>query len=112
MKYGIYIYEGNMDSPEFRERLILDAACAYCMSHEIDCSGMELVRTEKGKPYIYGTGRDVYCNVSHSENMWICIVGEAESRTVSMSRSAGVTLRRMSRIISANTEFPDFSDFG
>ena len=48
------------------------------MSHEIDCSGMELVKTEKGKTYIYGTGRDVYCNVSHSENMWICIVGEAE----------------------------------
>ena len=78
MKYGIYIYEGELDSPEFRERLILDAVSAYCASHEIGCAGMKLVRTEKGKPYIYGTEKDVYCNVSHSEKMWICIVGEAE----------------------------------
>ncbi len=78
MKYGIYIYEGELASPEFRERLILDAVSAYCDSHKIGCEGMKLVRTEKGKPYIYGTEKDVYCNVSHSEKMWICIVGEAE----------------------------------
>ena len=78
MKYGIYIYEGDLSSPELRENLITDAVGAYCQKHGIACEEIQIIRAEKGKPYICGTEKDVYCNVSHSGNMWICIVGEAE----------------------------------
>lgn len=78
MKFGIYIYEGDFSSPEFRENLITEAVASYCTAHSIGCDDMSIVRSEKGKPYICGAERDVYCNVSHSGNMWICIVGEAE----------------------------------
>lgn len=78
MKFGIYIYEGDFEAAELRENLMLEAVGAYCASHGIDCENIEVVRSEKGKPYICGAGTDVYCNVSHSGNMWICIVGEAE----------------------------------
>ena len=78
MKYGMYIYEGDFASTEFREGLILEAVGAYCAAHDIGCEDMKIVRSQKGKPYIIDTERDVYCNVSHTGNMWVCIVGEAE----------------------------------
>ena len=58
--------------------MITDAVGAYCQKHGIACEEIQIIRAEKGKPYICGTEKDVYCNVSHSGNMWICIVGEAE----------------------------------
>lgn len=78
MKFGIYIYEGDFDTAEFRENLMREAIASYCTARGIDCSDMSIERSEKGKPYIAGTEQAVYCNVSHSANMWICIVGEGE----------------------------------
>lgn len=78
MKFAIYIYEGDFESPEFRENLMREAVGSYCSTHGIGCTEMNIVRTEKGKPYIFGTESKVYCNVSHSGSMWICMVGEAE----------------------------------
>ena len=57
MKYGIYIYEGDLSSPELRENLITDAVGAYCQKHGITCEEIRIIRAEKGKPYICGTER-------------------------------------------------------
>ena len=78
MKYSIYIYEGDLSSPELRENLMTDAVIAYCGTHDIGYTGITVERAEKGKPYIYGTAEPVYCNVSHSGNLWIAIVGPGE----------------------------------
>ena len=78
MKYSMYLYEGDLSSDEFRENLLKEAVENYCRNHRIEWDEIVIHRAEKGKPYILGTHRDVYCNVSHTENMWICMVGEAE----------------------------------
>lgn len=78
MKYSIYIYEGDLSSPELRENLMTDAVIAYCGTHDVSWEKITVERAEKGKPYIYGTKEPVYCNVSHSGNLWIAIVGPEE----------------------------------
>lgn len=78
MKYSIYIYEGDLSSSDLRENLMTDAVIAYCGTHDIGYADVTVERAEKGKPYIYGTEEPVYCNVSHSDNLWIAIVGPGE----------------------------------
>ena len=78
MKYSIYIYEGDLSTPDLRENLMTDAVISYCDSHDIGYDAITVSRAEKGKPYIFGTEDPVYCNVSHTGNMWIAIVGPGE----------------------------------
>ena len=78
MNYSIYIYEGDLSSSDLRENLMTDAVIAYCGTHDIGYADVTVERAEKGKPYIYGTEEPVYCNVSHSDNLWIAIVGPGE----------------------------------
>ncbi len=77
MKYSVYFCEGDLSKEEFRRALTLEALSAYCLSHDIDFNPEKAVmlKGEKGKPYIEGL--PVHFNVSHSENLWLCIVGEA-----------------------------------
>ncbi len=78
MKFEVYIYEGDLTSEKLRESLTMDAVGSYCAKRGINCQDMSIVRTEKGKPYVCGASEDVYFNVSHTGNMWMCIVGAAE----------------------------------
>jgi len=77
MKYGIYFFEGDLKNEELRRALTLEAVSSYCCGNGIDFDGDSAVilKGEKGKPYIEGT--PVHFNVSHTGNMWMCIVGPA-----------------------------------
>ena len=55
-----------------------DAVIAYCGTHDIGYAGITVERAEKANLTSYGTAEPVYCNVSHSGNLWIAIVGPGE----------------------------------
>ncbi|MBR5229327.1 MAG: 4'-phosphopantetheinyl transferase superfamily protein [Firmicutes bacterium] len=79
MKYSIYFYEGQLDNEELRKALALEAVSAWCVAAGIDFDPDTAVvkKGEKGKPFIEGL--PVHYNVSHTGNMWMCIVGPEES---------------------------------
>ena len=78
MKFGIFFYEGQLNNEDFRKNLTLEAVSAWCQSQGImfDPETAVIAKGEKGKPYIKGL--PAHYNVSHTGNMWMCIVGPEE----------------------------------
>lgn len=77
MKYSIYYFEGQAGE-EFKNELLLEALEAYCAAKNIDFDRekVSLSKHPNGKPYIEGS--PLHFNVSHSGQLWICIIGQAE----------------------------------
>lgn len=79
----LYVYDayrGNRTAARNTEQLIYLALQQY--SKEIDMtipmeqSGVRICRTQKGKPYIEGV--PLHISVSHSDHLWICLIGSSE----------------------------------
>ena len=77
MKYSIFIYEGELDTADVRRSLMISAISSYCIENniEFDGSNVTIKHDSYGKPYI--EGHPVHFNVSHTGNMWMCMVGQA-----------------------------------
>lgn len=77
MKYSIFFFEGDLSSENLRKELTIEAIRTYCYNHHIDFDPetATMKKGEKGKPYVEGL--PVHFNVSHSENLWLCMVGES-----------------------------------
>lgn len=79
MVYNIYEFKGNITRQSCRDFLFQSAMKSYLaeqgVDKEIDIGSM-ICRTEKGKPYIQYAG--VKFNISHSDDYWVCIIGQGE----------------------------------
>ena len=77
MKYSMYVYEGELKNVQLRRTLMLEAVSTYCQQNDIgfDAEKAVVLTEEKGKPYIEGV--PVHFSISHTENMWMCMVGPA-----------------------------------
>jgi len=80
----LYVYDhynGNRGDTPNTEQLISYAAKQYLfdtgLALDLEPVLASLKRSRKGKPYFEGS--PVHCSVSHSENIWVCLMG---SRTV------------------------------
>jgi 4'-phosphopantetheinyl transferase len=74
--FHIYLYEGKNIKGEAGEALVREAASAWCQEQGIPLTNpsmLEIKRTEKGKPYF--PDLPVRFSISHSGQMWICIMG-------------------------------------
>lgn len=74
--FTIYLYEGKEIKGSSGERLIVEAAKAFCREHQISTeedTSFQILRSPEGKPYF--PNLPVQFNVSHSGLMWICMMG-------------------------------------
>ena len=58
----------------FSNSLLCRAVAAYGIPRE-RAEALSLLRTEKGKPFFKDS--DIYFNISHSRNIWACLVGRS-----------------------------------
>ena len=75
--FHIYLYEGEKIHGADGETLVREAASAYCREHNVGIeksNSFEILREAKGKPYF--PNLPIKFNISHSGQMWICIMGE------------------------------------
>lgn len=74
-------YKGNKTEQCNTNRLVSLALLQYVKDtgaeHTISESTFFLTKTQKGKPYIEGL--PFHFSVSHSENLWVCLVGDVEN---------------------------------
>lgn len=63
---------GNLKGSELSDALIF-----YCLQDYRRGISYEILRTEKGKPYLEGAEK-LYLSVSHSENTFACIFSDTE----------------------------------
>jgi len=80
----LYIYDsyrGNRTSELNTEKLVALALKQYVIemgsSLSIDENAFSICKTQKGKPYI--EGMPLHFSVSHSEHLWVCLVGDVEN---------------------------------
>lgn len=76
----LYIYDtycGNRSAERNTEQLISLAVQQYTKEIELalpdDQNGIRILRTQKGKPYIEGL--PLHFSVSHSDYLWVCLIG-------------------------------------
>lgn len=74
-------YRGNRTDSPNTDRLIVAALNEYRAETEAmppkAFQDLNICRTQKGKPYVEGLS--VHFSVSHSDHVWVCLVGEQES---------------------------------
>ncbi len=74
-------YRGNKTSEQNTEQLVALAIKQYAKEtgflHSESDAAFRLCKTQKGKPYI--EGYPLYISVSHSDFMWVCLIGEQEN---------------------------------
>jgi phosphopantetheinyl transferase len=74
-------YSGNKNKDLNTEALVTLALKQYltetCIENFINHNDFRICRTQKGKPYIEGF--PMHFSVSHSDHMWICLVGDSEN---------------------------------
>ena len=77
MIFNVYIYEGTTSGEGLSHSLASDAVKKYCLgkgiSFDVEKNGW--AEGEKGKPYF--TDLPVHFNVSHSGELWVCMVGDS-----------------------------------
>lgn len=59
--------------PELKGRELTDKLLSLALA-DAGKPGLKILRTEKGKPYVKEP--DVFLSVSHSENLFICLIGD------------------------------------
>ncbi len=73
-------YKGNKNKEWSTEQLVTLALSQYIkemgLKSTIVDTSLRLCKTQKGKPYI--DGYPLHLSVSHSDFMWVCLVGDAE----------------------------------
>lgn len=81
---NLYVYEsyqGNRTQAPATEELIKLSLKQYMAENNIPLARpleqMPIERTNKGKPFISDLG--IHFSVSHSDRVWVCLVGDAES---------------------------------
>lgn len=77
-KFDLFVFRGfdpkTKHDPSFREQLIRRAA-VVCGAEPEFAKTAPIRRTEKGKPYFEGS--DIHFNISHSNDIWACLMGRA-----------------------------------
>lgn len=81
---NLYMYEsyqGNKTQAPATEELIRQSLKQYMAENGIPSATpieqLTIERTNKGKPFVPGLG--IHFSVSHSERVWVCLVGDVES---------------------------------
>lgn len=77
----LYVYEGFRVGPDRKKRteeLILKAIEQFAVETGASYENMsrEIYRTEKGKPYFNEIPVEI--SVSHTEDMWVCLINEGK----------------------------------
>jgi len=74
-------YSGNKTNERNTTQLVALALKQYAeetgLVNHIDEKTFLMCKTQKGKPYI--EGHPVHFSVSHSDNIWVCLVGDSEN---------------------------------
>ncbi len=80
----LYVFEhytGNKNKDQNTETLVALALKQYVIEtgfqYPINNSTFSICKTQKGKPYI--EGYPLHFSVSHSDHMWVCLIGNAEN---------------------------------
>jgi phosphopantetheinyl transferase len=74
-------YKGNKTSEINTTKLVAQALKQYAQEMGLlihnDDNAMLMCKTQKGKPYI--EGHPLHFSVSHSDHMWVCLVGDTQN---------------------------------
>lgn len=74
-------YSGNKNQDQNTEALVTLALKQYFtethIENQINDNDFRICKTQKGKPYIEGF--PVHFSVSHSDHMWVCLMGDTEN---------------------------------
>lgn len=83
MIYQLYFYDGKIENEDFRNSLRDEAIYTYLTDSGAEEPFGEIVieKGEHGKPHVRGNeinGIPVYFNISHSEELWVMMIGPSE----------------------------------
>ena len=76
MIFNVYIYKGKDLSNSYRNYIFSKAVSHYTKQHGLPFKDPLIKYAAKGKPYL--SESNVKFNISHSDDYWVCIIGNKE----------------------------------